>query len=197
MKYDIEYVDLEKRRGNLVPALDLALEMEKSADFKDYSHIGRLYEYGVGGIRQDLDKAKYYYEKGIEKFNDAESLLRLGRFYRDGVSVKKDPEYAVKLFKIASDLYDHEFANYLLGIAYYTGVGTKVDYGMSKNYFERAGRRGHCYSFSYWGSLEMKQGNFIRGFFIKCRALVYMVGLMIKMRHKKVWQKDPRFRTKF
>lgn len=100
-------------------------------------YLGKLYSFN-GKQKQDLQKAKYYFEMGLEANPDSIGCNNcLGELYfygGDGIAV--DYDKAVKYFLKASEM-DNHWACDMLGTCYLKGLGTEVDYAKAKKEFQR------------------------------------------------------------
>lgn len=100
-----------------------------------YFYLGKLYGYD-GKLPQDLHKAMYYYQKGIEA---DETLVGcnngLGEiYYTGGDGMEPDYEKAVECFKRARSQ-DNTWCSPMLGQCYLKGLGTPVDYEAAREEF--------------------------------------------------------------
>lgn len=100
-------------------------------------YLGSLYSFN-GKRKQDLQKAKYYFEMGLA--GDPESNgcnNRLGEIYfYGGDGIEADYSKAVQHFLAASNQ-DNHWAYDMLGMCYLKGLGTETDYKKAKLEFER------------------------------------------------------------
>ncbi|CDE42217.1 putative uncharacterized protein [Clostridium sp. CAG:411] len=97
--------------------------------------MGRLYTYG-GKLPQDLQKAMYYFKKGIEIDPDTIGCNNsLGEIYfKGGDGVEVDYEKAVKCFERTTKQ-GNNWACAMLGQCYLKGLGTPVDYDAARRMF--------------------------------------------------------------
>ena len=102
---------------------------------KAYYYLGDLYGEGKK-IPRDLNKAMYYYKKGLEvNENSAGCNNGLGEIYfKGGDGIQPDYEKAVKCFKRARSQ-DSTWCSSMLGQCYLKGLGTEVDYEAARNEF--------------------------------------------------------------
>lgn len=107
--------------------LDLALNHYEQAAQQNHSYgnsnSGRMYRYGLG-TEVNNEKAKVYFEKGIEQ-NNPSSVTELAFMYEDE-SLEKDLSRAFELFTIASEMNGgYGYACYIRGqyleFGYHTG----------------------------------------------------------------------------
>lgn len=106
-------------------------------DMAAYYSLGRLHSFHGKGTK-DLQKAKYYFEMGLEANPESAGCNnRLGEIYfygGDGIEV--DYHKAVEYFLKASQNGNHG-ACAMLGTCYLKGLGTEVDYAKAKKELER------------------------------------------------------------
>lgn len=100
-------------------------------------YLGKLYSFG-GKMDRDLQKAKYYFEMGLEANPESIGCNNcLGEIYfygGDGIEV--DYHKAVTYLLEASNR-DNHWGCDMLGTCYLRGLGTEVDYAKAKIEFER------------------------------------------------------------
>lgn len=100
-------------------------------------YLGRLYSYN-GRIKQDLQKAKHYFEMGLEANPESVGCNnQMGELYfygGDGIEV--DYRKAVDCFQKAYQKKNY-WASDMLGTCYLKGLGVNVDYAKAKKEFER------------------------------------------------------------
>lgn len=95
-----------------------------------YHNIGLTYKYG-DGIEQDYSKAKEMFEMAIEKDNNIESIIEMGKIYLKGYGVEIDLDLAEYYFRLAGD---NNEALYQIGYIYYI----KEEYNEAIKYFKKA-----------------------------------------------------------
>lgn len=100
-------------------------------------YLGKLYSFN-GKRKRDLQKAKYYFEMGLEADPESTGCNNcLGEIYfYGGDGIEADYHKAVAHFLEASKQDNHWACN-MLGTCYLKGLGTEVDYGKAKKEFER------------------------------------------------------------
>ena len=68
--------------------------------------LGEIYRSGMGGVSQDYQKAKIYFEKVCKKGNEQEKAYpeacgNLGLMYDEGLGVQQDNKKALKFYTLA------------------------------------------------------------------------------------------------
>ncbi len=109
---------------------------DKAGDRNCASMLGKVYEYGLGGVKVDNKKAeKYYLKAGDDSF----ALYRLGVMWLNGDLGKGTDEDYQKGIAYLEQAAEQGYidAIYSLGILYQSGdpIG-KVDYAKARQYFE-------------------------------------------------------------
>lgn len=103
-------------RGMEKPNLDLAFSLLKEAADEGHEKasekVGILSQFRLG-TTQNFEEVR----KAYEKSNTANSLYHLGRLYKRGLGVERDPLHALSLWEQAADL-GNPFAAYRAGKAY-------------------------------------------------------------------------------
>ena len=103
-------------------------------------------------IEEDFEKAKYYFEKAIEK-GDIESLYELAYMYIYGNGVDKDLEKGFNLIKQAADK-GHREAQYRAGKMLSEGVGCDLNVDEAVKYLTMAANQGDEYAVDELKKLE-------------------------------------------
>lgn len=160
--------------------LQLSEDMVADGYYETCVSIGKGYEYGEGGIKTDLDKARKYYELSIEKLQSVEGMLCLARLYYFGWGVTRDLKIAFDYYKKVAEKNDHAFAYYMLGKMYYLGEYVSVDYDQAKKYFEKGWEKGHVYSLTFLALIEQKQGRFLNGLKLRLKAMLCVLKIPAK-----------------
>jgi TPR repeat protein len=133
------YVNGEGVEKNIEKALELYEQAFKNGFDLGAEALGYTYEIE----NSDYDKAKYWYEKGVEKGN-ANSMFALGQLYEKGLGVDASLEKAIELYKQAcvGEFISKEAA-YRLGYIYYDGEGVAQDKEKALEYFQKAHDNGY------------------------------------------------------
>lgn len=107
-------------------------------------------------IEEDFEKAKYYFEKAIEK-GDVESLYELAYMYIYGNGVDKDVGKGFNLIKQAADK-GHREAQYRIGKMLSEGVGCDLNVDEAVKYLTMAANQGDEYAVEELKKLENVSG---------------------------------------
>ncbi|GHB28137.1 SEL1-like repeat protein [Salinicola rhizosphaerae] len=102
--------------------------------------LGRIYEDGRGGIAPNPTKAAHYYRMAVPfAYSGLDNAsLHLGRLYRQGNGVKRDPALAWNLFQQAVDHDGNPSARIELAEMQLTGEGVPQDIDGARQQFEQA-----------------------------------------------------------
>ena len=119
--------DYQRAFEELKPAAD-------DGDARAQAYLGEVY---LGeGKPQNFEKARKWLSKAIDN-GYAQAASSLGVIYANGLSVKRDPEHAYRLYQLAAQAGSPEGqAN--LGLAYKNGNGTGRDYDEAVFWLTRA-----------------------------------------------------------
>ena len=121
---------------NVETAAKLYLKAYKSGNMLATLFLGLIFEQGIG-VSVDFDKARYYYELGIN--NDiTQCYTRLGIMYLEGEGVKQDYKKALDYFNKGKDLGDSSEACLWLGYMYENGLGVKQNNKFAIKFYEVA-----------------------------------------------------------
>lgn len=119
-------------RGQHREALDLYTRAAEAGVVPAHTRIGDYFNFAIGPIRTDLDRAVAAYETATD-MGDRAGMATLAFMYRLGRGVTRDPARAVALFEQAADKGYH-FAQVNLAETYLTGEGfpnnTAADLGI-------------------------------------------------------------------
>jgi TPR repeat protein len=118
----------------------LASRNAKAAQFL----VGSMYEFGSGGIKQDLDAAIRSYRSSSEQ-GFVLAQIRLGDVYFGGKGVAKDYVEARKWYEKASTQlqpYAQSYAQSQLGWLYDNGLGVQQDYDRAYKLYRVAAEQG-------------------------------------------------------
>ncbi|MHC5352831.1 tetratricopeptide repeat protein [Myroides sp. LJL115] len=125
-----------KEQSNAIKALELFEQAASSNHLYAMEYVGQYYLEGfASGV--DLEKAKYWFELAIEKFNSVFAKVEMAHLYLDGIGVEKDQEKALELLKQAVDQ-DYPYAAFRLGVLYQNQSLGYVDYEKARYYLEIA-----------------------------------------------------------
>ncbi len=130
--------------NNLFPSV---LEMAENGNARAQSELAGLYEHGWG-IQQDLEKARIWYEKAIEK-GDIIATHNLGRLYFKGSNeIKENRDKAYNLILTSSEK-GFPGAWFNLGSFYKDGFNVKPDQQEAFKWFLKAAEQGHAIAQNY------------------------------------------------
>jgi TPR repeat protein len=135
-----------------------------------YFYAGCIYEDGGGGVEQDLDKARFYYQKSIEESGAVEAYLGLAKFYYYGMGVERDYVRAFEYYKIVDEDTGNVLAQLMLGLMYQHGQGVQKDLTRAREYFRRAIDKGNVYAIQHLAFLEEELGNRLKGIWLRIKA---------------------------
>jgi TPR repeat protein/actin-like ATPase involved in cell morphogenesis len=113
-----------------------ALKSANPEDKDEQIIYGLCYQFGVGGVEQDLTESAKWYRKSAEQ-NNTISQCHLGLCYRDGKGVTQDSTEAVKWFRKAAEQ-DDATGQTWLGIFYFYGDGVTQDLQESIRWFRKS-----------------------------------------------------------
>lgn len=114
---EIAYRDADYRR-----ALSIALPLAQQEDAEAQFMVGKLYEFGRGGIETNLSEAFRWYRRAAVKGN-AKAQYRTGAFYHQGLGgIPVDLQKAVEWYGRGSEGGDMDAA-YFLAVMTYKGEG--------------------------------------------------------------------------
>jgi TPR repeat protein len=85
------------------------------------TRLGDYYNFGIGSIRADVDRAVEAYRAATD-LDDPAGMTTLAFMYRLGRGVPRDSAEMVRLFRAAADA-GYQFAQFNLGQTYLTGEG--------------------------------------------------------------------------
>ncbi len=139
-----------------------------SAQYK----LGGMYASGDLGLPQDIQKARFWFEKASKK-KDARALFALGVMALEGVGEKKDEAKGVRLVRKAAEL-GEPHAQYNMGIFYSQGRGVKRDFQKAFKWFSRAAAQGDPKAMRELGFCFLKgegtEENFAKGMVLVKKA---------------------------
>lgn len=109
-------------------------------------YLGYAFTYGVTGlpwektVKIDTKKGFDFYKRGAE-LGDPRSQYELGKFFEQGVAVKKNLQAAFDWYSKAASQGDHD-AESALGEIYYFGSGVQKDFNKALEFFIKAAEGG-------------------------------------------------------
>ena len=128
--------------GNGQGAVFTCKALAKNGCAPALGQIGRIYEFGLGGIRQDFKEAVKWFKLSIEAIDDLQSHLALARIYLQ--NPKLDANHKLALYHLDL-LAENEVAGayFGLGLVHEFGLGVPTDESLALDWYERAQLLGH------------------------------------------------------
>jgi TPR repeat protein len=169
-------------RRDLKTALPILVELIDAGDYQAYSYLGNIFEYGSDEVEKDLSKALFYHERSVEHgyFN---GYLCLARCYYLGKGVPKDFKKAFELYSIVAQEAGDAAASVALGRMYHRGHGVNRDLAKAREHWELAWRAGYFWGLVGLSLLERDEGRWVRGWWLRIKALVYGCKIMRRSRY--------------
>ena len=109
-------------------------------DDEAMNELGSIYLFGKEGTEKNIEKAIEYYEKSVEKNNDA-AMCNLANFYTE-FHQPPDPEKAFELYKRAAK-YENDHALFKLGLFHQLGISTQRDFEKAVECYEKSAEMGN------------------------------------------------------
>lgn len=131
---------------------------------------GAIYERGGDGIKQDYEKAKFYYQMAVDEVGAVEGWLALGRLHYFGKGMQPDYEKAFYYYTVVDQDTENSVAYLMLGQMYLEGKGVPKDIGKARDYFIKAENRGSVFALTYQGLLEMECGHYFKSLWLRLKA---------------------------
>lgn len=103
--------------------------------------MGKIYDYGNGGVAQNQEVAARWYLRAAEQGYPG-AQFNIGNCYQLGDGVKEDKEQAVYWYKQAA-LQDDADSQYMLGLCYASGEGVTKSPSKAIEWFQKSSRQGH------------------------------------------------------
>lgn len=129
-----------KADGNL-PNVIKDIEKQAFQGVGEAQHdLAAIYTAGHGGVKQNYERAAYWFEKAAEN-GIANASYNLGVLHHQGLGFTPDINTAMSWYKDAAAK-GHPEAQYNLGIAYIEGIGVPYDPAKASDYFESAANNG-------------------------------------------------------
>ena len=143
-------------KGDLAGALFLFKKLEKEGFELALLEIGNIYELGGGGVKTDIEKAIFWYERSISAIYDNPAAhLALGRLYIQS-SRTSDLTKAYHHFLKAKG--QEMGALYGLGVLFERGLGVEKDKDKAIYYYREAADLGHIMALAHISSLTTEGG---------------------------------------
>ena len=118
-------------------ALPLATRGDASAQFV----VGKIYDYGNGGVKLSHETAVTWYRRAAEQ-GYAGAQFNLGNCYQLGEGVQQDKKQAVYWYRQAA-LQNDPDAQYTLGLCYASGEGVAKSARRAIEWFRLSARQGN------------------------------------------------------
>ena len=101
----------------------------------EQAYLGSYYEYGTG-VRQDYEKALYWYRKSADQ-NNPEGQYQLGKSYYHGNGVRQDYEKALYWYRKSANQ-NNPISQFRLGLMYEYGNGVKQNRIVAKEWYGKS-----------------------------------------------------------
>ncbi|MGH2507650.1 MAG: tetratricopeptide repeat protein [Gammaproteobacteria bacterium] len=174
------------KRGDVAAAKEIFEAMAAARNAVGYTGLASIYERGEGGIAQDFEKARYWYERDFCETGSPVAACALARIYFFGRGVAVDYEKAFCYYSkiIRTDLWPSSLLR--LGIMYEVGQGTAKNHQRARALYRRSARLGNIYARKHWAVMEIKHGNCICGTLLWAYAIIQDAPLaFINSNHKR------------
>ncbi len=106
----------------------------------DMFRLGLVYQYGLGGVKPNLQKALNWYEKSASQ-DYAKSNFHLGHMYVNGPRNLRDFKKGYEKLELAAEQ-KHEGAQFWLAVMNYKGWGTAQNFHKAYELFRKLADRG-------------------------------------------------------
>lgn len=103
--------------------------------------LGKIFDYGNGGVEQNQEVAARWYLRAAEQGYPG-AQFNLGNCYQLGEGVKEDKEQAVYWYRQAAIQGDAD-SQYMLGLCYASGEGVTKSTPKAIEWFQKSSRQGH------------------------------------------------------
>ncbi len=109
--------------------------LAEKGDVLEQVYLGTYYEEG-NGVRQDYEKALYWYRKSANQ-NNSEGQLQLGILYYDGNGVRQDYKKAIYWYQKSANQ-NNSISQFRLGLMYQYGSGVKQNMIVAKEWYGKS-----------------------------------------------------------
>lgn len=141
----------KENKPNVKMAIELLLTECESGNPLAYYDMGAIYSKGLK-VEIDTEKAKDYYTKSFNIFNDLESQYsnnylkyKIGKMYMQGIGTEQNYEEAFNwLAEPVANGY--QLAEYTLGNLYYNGNGVEKDMDKAFTLYKSSASKGNVYA---------------------------------------------------
>lgn len=148
--YDTETGIRYFKNENYQSALPYLQRAAKNGSLVALDFLGYMYEFGKG-VERNYSIAMNLYKKG-EARNYSPCLRSIGRLYKEGHGVTKNPETAYSYFLKAAEQEDGDGEYYVYHAKRY-GEGTEMDLPGALMYAERAANHGQTWLYTTIGDM--------------------------------------------
>ena len=122
-------------------AFDVALPLANRGDASSQFVVGKIFDYGNGGVKQNQETAVRWYTRAADQ-GYAGAQFNLGSCFELGEGVNQDKQQAAYWYRQAANQGDTD-AQYTLGLCYATGEGVPKSASTAINWFIKAARQGN------------------------------------------------------
>lgn len=143
-------------------------------------YIGCIYETGEKGIEKDLEKAIFYYSKGIENVGDVESYLALARIYFYGIDGHENFEQSYEYYSLVERESKNGIASFMLGKFFLNGTFVEKDFNKAEELFMNAAGKGYVYGLRNLANLEKLKGNKFKSMYLTLKSAILAIKIAIK-----------------
>lgn len=157
-------------RGEYKVALKEAIALIDEGYGHANTLAGAIYERGGDGIKQDYEKAKFYYQMAVDEVGAVEGWLALGRLHYFGKGMKPDYEKAFYYYSVVDQDTENAVAYLMLGKMYLEGNGVPRNLSTARKYFIKAESKGSVFALTYQGLLEKECGHYFKGLWFRLVA---------------------------
>jgi TPR repeat protein len=157
-------------RGEYNTALKEAIALIDEGYGHANTLAGAIYERGGDGVKQDYEKAKFYYQMAVDEVGAVEGWLALGRLHYFGKGMQPDYEKAFYYYSVVDQDTENAIAYLMLGQMYMEGKGVPKDLGKAREYFIKAENMGSIFALTYQGLLEMECGYYLKSLWLRLKA---------------------------
>lgn len=166
-------------RGEYGTALKEAIALIDEGCGHANTLVGAIYERGGDGVKQDYEKAKYYYQMAVDSVGAVEAWLALGRLHYFGKGMQPDYEKAFYYYSVIDQDTENAVAYLMLGQMYLEGKGVPKNIDRARDYFIKAENRGSVFALTYQGLLEKECGHRLKSIWLRLKA-AYQVFVISK-----------------
>ncbi len=103
--------------------------------------VGKIFDYGNGGVKQDQEVAVRWYRRAAEQGYPG-AQFNMGNCCQLGEGIKEDKEQAVYWYRQAANQDDAD-SQYMLGLCYASGEGVTKSNSKAIEWFQKSSRQGH------------------------------------------------------